>query len=86
MNTATKENMTAETIIAQAKIDNPGKRFAIYDNPDHTDKRIAIAFYSDKHNRWEMIAGKTITGEWMQIGDLCVNGEPLHKQEFWVEV
>lgn len=86
MNTATKENMTAETIIEQAKIDNPGRRFAIYDNPNHSDRRIAIAVYSDTKGRWSMIAGKAISGEWVQIGDLCVNGEPLHKQEFWVEV
>ena len=36
-----------------------------------------------KGERWCMVAGLCIDGRWATIGDVCVNGEPLNRQEDW---
>lgn len=46
-----------------------------------------VAMWRNAHGEWSMIAAKAIDGRWYSApGNVCANGEPLVRQEEWIEV
>jgi len=72
--------MTGEELLAIARKGRPNVRYALNRNGT------AIAAWAEPLGRWQVVAGKLLTGEWASLPyELLVNGEPVHKQEDWIE-
>lgn len=72
--------MTADELLAIARAEKPHVRY--------TRNREGTAIAAWHAGRWQTVAGKVVPslgGEWVTIGDLFINGEPVNKQEDWVE-
>jgi hypothetical protein len=73
--------MTAKELAERAKRDKPHVRYA------YNDKGNGVAAWSDKPNRWVMVAGLTIFDTWASLEhELLINGKPMHEQNEWNEV
>jgi hypothetical protein len=73
-------NNTENALELIRRIGKPGMRFAI--NQDGHEPGTAIAVWHD--GAWAMVIGRLITGEWARIGNLLVNGKPVHSA--WTEL
>lgn len=71
--------MNAFDIIKTLQKNNPTKKFAT--NP----KANAIAYYNETLERWQILLGQLIGGEWDRMPELMVNNKPLIPQEDWIE-
>lgn len=49
----------------------------------YTKNKAGTAIAAWKNGRWHTVAMQLITGEWGEVGDLFINGEPCNKQEDW---
>lgn len=46
-----------------------------------------VAMWRNAEGAWTLLAAKAIDGRWYVVpGNLCANGEPLVRQEEWIEV
>ncbi len=68
--------MTIDELLESARQENPHLTFT------KNKKETAVAFWQD--GQWSTVAGLGIDGKWYSMGDLLVNGEPVHKQEDWL--
>ena len=60
--------MTADQLLEIARRDRPNVRYT------KNARETAIAAWNGE--RWACVAGKLITGEWVNMPDLLVNGKP----------
>jgi hypothetical protein len=69
--------MTQAELLARARIDKPNVRYA-----GHRNGKSIAAWVG----RWVPVAGLGINNKWYAMtSKVLVNGEPIHKQEDWVE-
>lgn len=73
------QDRTAHDIITQAYETQPHIRLAVSKSGD------TIGSWSEEKNRFVVVAGRYITGEWVSLPyELLVNGKPLVTE--WAEV
>lgn len=72
--------MNADELLTIARRGKPHVRYA---RNRHGN---AIAGFDEKLGRWCAVASLTIHGLWVSMPfELLVNGQPLHRQEDWLE-
>jgi hypothetical protein len=64
------EIMTAQELLAIARSENPSVKYVT------NAKRTAIGAWSADRNRYTPVAGLLLTGQWVEMGDLLINGTP----------
>lgn len=72
--------MDINKVISDLQKLNPTKRFAT------NAKMNAIGYWNTELNRWQLLLGKIINGDWAQMPELFVNGNPLIAEEDWIEI
>lgn len=63
--------MTAQELLAIARAEKPGIEYTTNRKGD------AIAARRNKNEPWQMVAGLLTTGEWVEVGNLIIDGAPV---------
>lgn len=71
--------MTAEHLLEVARKGRPNVKYT------RNVQGTAIGAWDETARTWRTVAGRCIDGEWVPVGDLFIDGEPVNKQADWIQ-